>query len=206
VVRLLEVHVEAQGIAVGADATVELRKSHAEPLGLVRLRGGEKPEHRRVQAGFRARAGYVAQVGRPVHASAGAHRLARQPCEELVAPGEAVAVEVGLTVAGEDERQEGVTVRHGRLRRSTTPISSASARAGRSRSPRARVPAGPTPIEREGMPLPTRAANGVAREFVQAHGGTLEVDGGPGRGATFMMRLPLAPPGEAAFVRRREAG
>jgi len=33
----------------------------------------------------------------------------------------------------------------------------------------------------------------IAREFVQAHGGTLGIDSGPEPGATFVMRLPLSP-------------
>ena len=32
----------------------------------------------------------------------------------------------------------------------------------------------------------------IAREFIQAHGGTLAVDARPGPGATFVMRLPLS--------------
>ena len=46
----------------------------------------------------------------------------------------------------------------------------------------------------------------IAREFVQAHGGTLGVDAAPGRGATFVMRLPIARSGGGASVRPREAG
>jgi signal transduction histidine kinase len=33
----------------------------------------------------------------------------------------------------------------------------------------------------------------ISRQIVQAHGGTLEIDSAPGDGATFTIRLPLAP-------------
>jgi signal transduction histidine kinase len=38
-----------------------------------------------------------------------------------------------------------------------------------------------------------------ARELVELHGGTISVESAEGKGSTFVVRLPLTPPGKAAF-------
>ena len=59
-------------------------------------------------------------------------------------------------------------------------------------------------------PFFTTKANGtglglaIVRQAAEAHGGTVEVDGAPGRGATFRVRLPAA--GAGAQAARRAAG
>src|SRR5437667_1606366 len=191
VVRLLEVHVETHGVAVGADTAVELREAHAEPFGLIRLGRGEEPQLPLGEPRLGTRAGEVAQVGRPVEADAGAHRRARQPGEDLLAPGEAMALEVGFAVAVNQERP--VPLHHGRLRRSTSTITSAVSASRASPIASIAVPAGPAPIERDGMPLPARPPSGVITMGPDLRGGRY------GRGRTTHNR-----PGASFFEGRAD--
>jgi len=97
VVVLLE-HDAHEDRVVGVHLPVELAQADPEPLRLVRLGGGEQPEHAVVEPGLGPAAREVPEKRLAVDCPPRADRLPCQAVEERLAPGERVAEEVGLPV------------------------------------------------------------------------------------------------------------
>src|SRR5438128_5003753 len=138
IVVLLEHDVHDDRV-VGVHPPVELAQADPEPLRLVRLGGGEQPQHAVVEPGLGPAAREVAEKGLAVDRPPRADRLPCQAVEERLAPGERVAEEVGLPVPRAQKGE--VAVRHDALLPRAAPRSTSAVRTRRPRtSPPVTVP------------------------------------------------------------------
>src|SRR5438876_7248652 len=137
-VVLLEHDAHEDGI-VGVHLPVELAQADPEPLRLVRLGGGEEPEHAVVEPGLGPAAREVPEERLAVDRPPRADRLPCQAVEERLAPGERAAEEVGLHVPRAQKGE--IAVRHDALLPRAAPRSTSAVRTRRPRtSPPVTVP------------------------------------------------------------------
>src|SRR5438034_11345728 len=135
---LLEHDAHEDGI-VGVHLPVELAQADPEPLRLVRLGGGEEPEHAVVEPGLGPAAREVFEERLAVDRPPRADRLPCQAVEERLAPGERAAEEVGLPVPRAQKGE--IAVRHDALLPRAAPRSTSAVRTRRPRtSPPVTVP------------------------------------------------------------------
>src|SRR5581483_11121655 len=210
VVGLLELHVQRDRIARGRDASVELGEADAEPLALVRLRGGGEPGRALVEPARRPVTGEVPEIGVPVDRDARPDRHARERLEERFAPRQHVPREIRLAVARGEEleiaagavaaphRAHRITVRRrGARPRRAEPRKSAAA-VTVSRPPvmiPSAIPAAPAAAENVGMPVPKTTPIVMAISF--------RVDPSDGGGPATIDRtlhfFPSGPAGTALY-------